>query len=109
MNMTPVTGDVRQHILNTGQVIIGGKGFSAVGLNEILKAAGVPKGSFITTSAPKKRLAKRYCKATSLSISRRRKNALPSRALPMLNVCSATGHIGGIPNTTATPAANAWR
>lgn len=46
MNMTPVTGDVRQHILNTGQVIIGGKGFSAVGLNEILKAAGVPKGSF---------------------------------------------------------------
>lgn len=46
MNMTPVTGDVRQHILNTGQVIISGKGFSAVGLNEILKAAGVPKGSF---------------------------------------------------------------
>lgn len=46
MNMTPVTGDVRQRILNTGQVIIGGKGFSAVGLNEILKTAGVPKGSF---------------------------------------------------------------
>ncbi|WP_236995665.1 TetR/AcrR family transcriptional regulator [Vreelandella populi] len=44
--MTPVTGDVRQRILNTGQVIIGGKGFSAVGLNEILKAAEVPKGSF---------------------------------------------------------------
>ncbi|MBP5979316.1 MAG: TetR/AcrR family transcriptional regulator [Halomonas sp.] len=46
MNMTPVTGDVRQRILDTGQVIIGGKGFSAVGLNEILKAAEVPKGSF---------------------------------------------------------------
>ncbi|MGP9644640.1 TetR family transcriptional regulator C-terminal domain-containing protein [Halomonas sp. AOP22-C1-8] len=46
MNMIPVTGDVRQRILNTGQVIIGGKGFSAVGLNEILKAAEVPKGSF---------------------------------------------------------------
>ncbi len=46
MTMTPITGDVRQRILTTGQSIIGGKGFAAVGLNEILKAAGVPKGSF---------------------------------------------------------------
>ncbi|MET3133279.1 TetR/AcrR family transcriptional repressor of nem operon [Oxalobacteraceae bacterium GrIS 1.11] len=38
--------DVRQHILDTGRTIIIGKGFSAVGLNEILSAAGVPKGSF---------------------------------------------------------------
>ncbi|MBB6251046.1 TetR/AcrR family transcriptional regulator [Nitrospirillum iridis] len=38
--------DVRQHILDTAQRIIGGKGFSAVGLNEILSAASVPKGSF---------------------------------------------------------------
>ncbi|MCA1247568.1 TetR/AcrR family transcriptional regulator [Massilia sp. MS-15] len=37
---------VRQHILATAQAIITGKGFSAVGLNEILSAAGVPKGSF---------------------------------------------------------------
>lgn len=37
---------VRQHILATGQAIITGKGYSAVGLNEILSAAGVPKGSF---------------------------------------------------------------
>ncbi|AWK88666.1 TetR/AcrR family transcriptional regulator [Azospirillum thermophilum] len=40
------TIDARRHILETGQRIIGGKGFSAVGLNEILAAAGVPKGSF---------------------------------------------------------------
>lgn len=38
--------DVRQLILETGQRLIAGKGFSAVGLNEILTAAGVPKGSF---------------------------------------------------------------
>lgn len=38
--------NVRQHILATGRAIITGKGFSAVGLNEILSAAGVPKGSF---------------------------------------------------------------
>ncbi|AVF37621.1 TetR/AcrR family transcriptional regulator [Rahnella sikkimica] len=38
--------DVREHILETGQRIMAGKGFSAVGLNEILKDAGVPKGSF---------------------------------------------------------------
>ncbi|MBF6636418.1 TetR/AcrR family transcriptional regulator [Rouxiella silvae] len=38
--------EVREHILATGQRIMAGKGFSAVGLNEILKDAGVPKGSF---------------------------------------------------------------
>lgn len=38
--------NTRQHILDTGSRIIAGKGFSSVGLNEILKAAGVPKGSF---------------------------------------------------------------
>lgn len=40
------TVDVRQTILETGQRIMAGKGFSAVGLNEILARAGVPKGSF---------------------------------------------------------------
>lgn len=40
------TTDVRRSILETGQRIMGGKGFSAVGLNEILTAARVPKGSF---------------------------------------------------------------
>jgi TetR/AcrR family transcriptional repressor of nem operon len=40
------SADVRDHILATGQQIMAGKGFSAVGLNEVLTAAGVPKGSF---------------------------------------------------------------
>jgi TetR/AcrR family transcriptional regulator, transcriptional repressor for nem operon len=40
------TSDVREKILATGQRIMGAKGFSGVGLNEILQAAGVPKGSF---------------------------------------------------------------
>ncbi len=40
------TSDVRGTILETGQRIMAGKGFSAVGLNEILATAGVPKGSF---------------------------------------------------------------
>ena len=38
--------DVRDNILAVGQRIMAGKGFSAVGLNEILTSAGVPKGSF---------------------------------------------------------------
>ncbi|ADI29223.1 TetR/AcrR family transcriptional regulator [Methylotenera versatilis] len=38
--------DVRQHTLETAQKIISRKGYSAVGLNEILTAADVPKGSF---------------------------------------------------------------
>jgi TetR/AcrR family transcriptional repressor of nem operon len=38
--------DVRDNILAVGQRLMSGKGFSAVGLNEILAAAEVPKGSF---------------------------------------------------------------
>lgn len=46
--MAHVSGntDTRQGILNTAHRIVGAKGFSGVGLNEILAAAGVPKGSF---------------------------------------------------------------
>jgi len=40
------TSDVRRNILETGQRIMAGKGYSGVGLNEILSASGVPKGSF---------------------------------------------------------------
>ncbi len=36
----------REHILDTAQRIVGAKGFCAVGLNEILAAANIPKGSF---------------------------------------------------------------
>jgi TetR/AcrR family transcriptional repressor of nem operon len=46
---TTTTNDssqVRSHIVAVGQRIMSGKGFSAVGLNEILTTAGVPKGSF---------------------------------------------------------------
>lgn len=43
---TRETSDVRQEILNVGQRIMAAKGYSAVGLNEILATAGVPKGSF---------------------------------------------------------------
>jgi TetR/AcrR family transcriptional repressor of nem operon len=38
--------DTRQHLLETGHQIMAAKGFSSVGLNEILRTAGVPKGSF---------------------------------------------------------------
>lgn len=48
MTATPSsdTAPVRDSILATGQRLMAVKGFSAVGLNEILTAAGVPKGSF---------------------------------------------------------------
>lgn len=38
--------DVRSHILDTGLEIIAHRGFTAVGLAEVLATAGVPKGSF---------------------------------------------------------------
>lgn len=40
------SADTRQKILDTARAIIVGKGYAAVGLNEILNQAGVPKGSF---------------------------------------------------------------
>ena len=43
---THESSDVRANILAVGQRIMSGKGFSAVGLNEILTEAKVPKGSF---------------------------------------------------------------
>lgn len=43
---SPAQSDVRDSILAHGQRIMASKGFSAVGINEILTAAGVPKGSF---------------------------------------------------------------
>ena len=39
---TSETIDVRENIIAVGQRLIGAKGFSAVGLNEILSVAGVP-------------------------------------------------------------------
>ncbi|MEZ3501439.1 TetR/AcrR family transcriptional regulator [Pantoea sp. KPR_PJ] len=43
---SPHKEDIREHILATGERIMASKGYSAVGLNEILTEAGVPKGSF---------------------------------------------------------------
>jgi TetR/AcrR family transcriptional repressor of nem operon len=46
LSMKPIRLNIRQHILDTAKPIILGKGFVAVGLNEVLQAADVPKGSF---------------------------------------------------------------
>lgn len=40
------TNDTRQHILNVGYQLAVAKGFTSVGLSELLKTADVPKGSF---------------------------------------------------------------
>jgi len=42
----PAYDHVRRHILDVGQEMIARKGFVGVGLNELLAAAEVPKGSF---------------------------------------------------------------
>lgn len=46
MNTATAPSDVRQHILDVAHPLLLHKGFSAVGLAEILAAAQVPKGSF---------------------------------------------------------------
>lgn len=44
--MTASNADVRQHILDVAKPLILGRGFTAVGLTELLAAARIPKGSF---------------------------------------------------------------
>lgn len=46
MDRTEHYQSTREHLLEVGQSLIGGRGFSALGLSEILKCAAVPKGSF---------------------------------------------------------------
>ncbi|WP_437513130.1 TetR/AcrR family transcriptional regulator [Sorangium sp. So ce1099] len=46
MNATAAVTDVRQHILEVAKPLLLRKGFTAVGLAEVLAAAQVPKGSF---------------------------------------------------------------
>ncbi|MGK4007989.1 TetR/AcrR family transcriptional regulator [Sorangium sp. So ce1036] len=46
MNATAATTDVRRHILEVAHPLLLRKGFTAVGLAEVLAAAQVPKGSF---------------------------------------------------------------
>lgn len=46
MNTTPPADGVRRHILDVAYPLLLRKGFTAVGLAEVLTAARVPKGSF---------------------------------------------------------------
>jgi TetR/AcrR family transcriptional repressor of nem operon len=46
VNATLAPTDVRQHILDVARPLLLRKGFTAVGLTEVLAAARVPKGSF---------------------------------------------------------------
>jgi len=46
MNNPLANRDVKTQILDIAQSAMGSRGFTAVGLNEILRAAQVPKGSF---------------------------------------------------------------
>lgn len=43
---TPIPSDTKAHLLAIGYQLIAQKGFTAVGIKQILDTAGVPKGSF---------------------------------------------------------------
>src|SRR5947208_13020184 len=51
------TSDARQKILDAARSLIEGRGYSALGVAEICKAAGVPKGSFYYFFESKESLA----------------------------------------------------
>ncbi|WP_305419186.1 TetR/AcrR family transcriptional regulator [Photobacterium leiognathi] len=44
--MNEKTNDTKQHILDVGYQLVVAKGFTSVGLSQLLNAADVPKGSF---------------------------------------------------------------
>ena len=46
VSTSPSTTDTKAHLLATGYQLVSQKGFTGVGLKEILDNAGVPKGSF---------------------------------------------------------------
>lgn len=46
MSRATLYPDTREHILATGEALIQSRGFTALGLAELLNQAGVPKGSF---------------------------------------------------------------
>lgn len=46
VNSTTIVPDTKTHLLDTGYQLIARKGFTAVGIKQILDTAGIPKGSF---------------------------------------------------------------
>lgn len=44
--MKKLANEMREHILDVARALMTHKGYTAVGLNEVLSTAGVPKGSF---------------------------------------------------------------
>lgn len=72
MNREPHFQDTREHLLAVGETVMKARGFSAVGLAEILAEAGVPKGSFYHYFKSKEAfgtdLLKRYYERMELDI-----------------------------------------
>ena len=59
--------DTRQHILDLTKSLMTTKGYTAVGLAEVVGAAGVPKGSFYYYFKSKEEFGQRCWKSTSPS------------------------------------------
>jgi TetR/AcrR family transcriptional regulator, transcriptional repressor for nem operon len=57
--MSVAKGETRLSLLDTARRIVLAKGYAAVGINEVLAEAGVPKGRSTTTSTPKTPSARR--------------------------------------------------
>jgi hypothetical protein len=59
--------ETRQHILDVAKALMTQKGYTAVGLAEVVAAAGVPKGSFYYYFKSRKSSARPCCRSTSTS------------------------------------------
>ncbi|WP_243856379.1 helix-turn-helix domain-containing protein [Paraburkholderia sp. BL6665CI2N2] len=62
------TADFHQKLLEAGVALFAETGYHGTGVKDIVARAGVPKGSFYTTtSTARKRLARRSCVTTRTS------------------------------------------
>ena len=109
MHKTSVTGDMRQHILCTAQRLIGSKGFSAVGLNELLNAAGVPKGSFYHYFGSKEAFGVALLEYYFERYWRLMDELFEIPIAAGVNVCSTTGSTGSTARAAPMERASALR
>ena len=104
----PMRASTREHILACGGAIVHHKGFTATGLQEILQAAGVPKGSFYFYFKSKEEfglaLIDHYCRWFADQVrpiikdpSRPPLERLAGFFLWMQGYCAEQGYIKGCP------------
>jgi len=96
MTLTSKAEATRQNLLDTGYRLVLSKGFSALGLQEILKGSGVPKGSFYHYFASKEAFGCALLDDYVTEYATGLTSCLPLKPKMDVSGCYATGKRGSI-------------